>query len=422
MEQTTSADLESVAAEKSEIQAQDTQDHDPAIQHLASNGSSELNRGVKRPAEDGLEGDQGGDDSEDVEITTEADHGDKPLSKNQLRKLKRRKLWEEKKDDRKEKRKEKRHSQQERRRLEREAEIAKAAEEGREPVLPRKERNRDPKKKTQVPVSIIIDCQFEEYMYEKEQISLSSQVTRSYSDNRTCQYPVHLYFSSWGGQLKERFDTTLKAQYKHWKGISFVEEDFVGAGKAATELMTGVDGGAVIDVLKAADSGDSVFLGDSAPTGKAKRNDATPKPEPEADDVDKSIIYLTADSPYVLDRLEPNTSYVIGGIIDRNRHKGLCYKVAREKNVRTAKLPIGEYMVLQDRHVLATNHVVEIMLRWLELGDWGAAFMQVIPTRKGGKLKDDVEGSEVAAGDEAQEIQDEVVATEQPKEEEKDSV
>lgn len=412
MEQTTSADLETVAAEKSEIQAQNIQDHDPAIQSLASNGTSEHNRGVKRAAEDALDGDEGQDELQDVEIITEINETDKPLSKNQQRKLKRQRLWEEKKGDRKLKRKEKRQTTQERKRLEKDAEIALAVEEGRTPVFQKRERNRDPKKKTLVPVSIIIDCQFEEYMFEKELVSLSSQVTRSYSDNRTSQYPVHLSVSSWGGKMRERFETTLNNHHKNWKGAHFVEGDFISAGKATTELMAGSEGGTLIDVLKPSEARDSLFLGEPAPTGRAKRNEVLPKPEPEANDVDKSIVYLTADSPYVLDRLEPNTNYVIGGIIDRNRHKGLCYKIAREKNVRTAKLPIGEYMVLQDRHVLTTNQVVEIMLRWLELGDWGAAFMQVIPPRKGGKLRDDADGSEATDEDRVDEIAEETVTEE----------
>ena len=42
---------------------------------------------------------------------------------------------------------------------------------------------------------------------------------------------------------------------------------------------------------------------------------------------------------------------------------------------------------MTSRFVLATNHVAEIMLRWLELGDWGKAFLQVVPKRKGGVLK-----------------------------------
>ncbi|KAI1849640.1 hypothetical protein JX266_004589 [Neoarthrinium moseri] len=400
MESTTSADLETLAAEKSEIQAQEIQDQDPKVHSLAANGSDESHRGVKRAAEDN-DNDNEDDDGQDadapndVEIKT-GDEPDQPLSKNQQRKLKRRKLWEDKREDRKHKRKEKRHNQQERKRLEREAEIEQAAKEGRAPVLQHRQRDRDPTKKTQVPVAIILDCQYENYMHENEMISLSSQVTRSYSDNRTARNPAHLYVSSFDGTMKERFDTTLGAQYKKWKGAHFVDCDFVEAGKAAKELMEGPQGGTVIEVLQSQESGDSLTLTHPEPDAKAKRKNALPEPEPEPEDVDKSIVYLTADSPYILERLEPNTSYVVGGIIDRNRHKGLCYKVARERKVRTAKLPIGEYMVMQDRHVLATNHVVEIMLRWLELGDWGAAFMQVIPMRKGGKLKDDAEGSVAA--------------------------
>ncbi|KXJ89503.1 guanine-1-methyltransferase-domain-containing protein, partial [Microdochium bolleyi] len=178
-------------------------------------------------------------------------------------------------------------------------------------------------------------------MLDKELVSMASQATRCYSDNRKARYRANFVVSSFGGEMRNRFEQVLSNQYKSWKGVHFVEEDFL-----------------------------------------------------EAADVDKSIVYLTADSPYTLDRLEPNTTYVIGGIIDRNREKGLCYRVARERNVRTAKLPIGEFMVLQSRHVLATNHVMEIMLKWLELGDWGAAFMQVIPTRKGGKLRGEGEEEE----------------------------
>ena len=56
---------------------------------------------------------------------------------------------------------------------------------------------------------------------------------------------------------------------------------------------------------------------------------------------------------------------------------------------------------MQSRQVLATNHVVEIMLRWLETGSWADAFMAVMPKRKGGTLKDKAgEDENVEDGDE----------------------
>ncbi|KAI2467363.1 guanine-1-methyltransferase-domain-containing protein [Annulohypoxylon bovei var. microspora] len=337
------------------------------------------------------------------------------LSKNQQRKLKQRESWKEKKRDKKFVRNKKRKDQQEKKRVEREAEIAAAAAEGREPVFDEPKRQPKPAQ-VQAPVTVIIDCQFEKYMIEKELVSLSNQVTRCYSDNRNSRYPLHLFISSYGGYMKERNETILQNQFKNWKNVHFVESDFVGAATQAKELMTTPKEGQVIEVLAQDKEGDSISLVTPNHEPKKKQK-STPVPEPEAPGVDKSIVYLTADSPYTLDRLEPGTSYVIGGIIDKNREKGLCYKIAREKNVRTAKLPIGDFMVMQSRHVLATNHVMEIMLEWLETGDWGTAFMKVIPTRKGGKLKDDENKSDVGqenpeATTPADQPIDDVVATE----------
>jgi len=131
-----------------------------------------------------------------------------------------------------------------------------------------------------------------------------------------------------------------------------------------------------------------------------ENTDATPSAPKHT----SSIVYLTSDSPYTLESLSPNTSYIIGGIVDKNRHKGLCYKRACERGIPTAKLPIGEYMTMQSRSVLAINHVVEIMLKWLMTGDWGEAFLSVIPKRKEAKLK--VKNSEENQGEE-EETEDE---------------
>ncbi|KAI1109370.1 tRNA-methyltransferase-domain-containing protein [Nemania sp. NC0429] len=353
-------------------------------------------QGVKRSAEDDLSGDDLFGDYEsqgDHHAHSDADAseavGTAHMSKSKLKKLKRQQKWEENKEGRRMKRRDKRHERQARKRVRREEEIAAAAAEGREPNL-NNDRRAGPRVK--VPVAIIVDCQYEKYMNEGELVSLSSQITRCYSDNKAAQHPVHLYISSYGGFLKERNETVLENQHLKWKGVHLCEGDFVQVANEARGSMTGPKGGERIQLLQQVHSSEPLSL--TSPAGANLPNHkSAPTPEPEADNVDKSIVYLTADSPYTLDRLEPNTSYVVGGIIDKNREKGLCYRLAREKNVRTAKLPIGEYMVLHHRHVLATNHVVEIMLKWLETGDWGAAFMQVIPTRKGGKLKSDAETS-----------------------------
>lgn len=48
--------------------------------------------------------------------------------------------------------------------------------------------------------------------------------------------------------------------------------------------------------------------------------------------------------------------YIIGGIIDRNSHKGLSFERATAKGIATARLPIDEYMRMTACRVLATNH------------------------------------------------------------------
>jgi tRNA (guanine9-N1)-methyltransferase len=110
------------------------------------------------------------------------------------------------------------------------------------------------------------------------------------------------------------------------------------------------------------------------------------------------VIYLSSESDNVLTHLTPGSTYIIGGLVDKNRHKGICHKRAVARGIKTAKLPIGEFLEMKSRQVLVTNHVLEIMLKWMEFGDWGKAFMTVLPERKGAKLKQDGEGAE---GDEA---------------------
>lgn len=42
----------------------------------------------------------------------------------------------------------------------------------------------------------------------------------------------------------------------------------------------------------------------------------------------EELVYLTADSPDTITHLEKGKVYILGGLVDRNAHKGLCFKKA----------------------------------------------------------------------------------------------
>ncbi|KAF2846025.1 hypothetical protein T440DRAFT_406667 [Plenodomus tracheiphilus IPT5] len=317
---------------------------------------------------------------------TEGEDAAPKMSKNQLKKQRRHERWESGRDDRKAKRKEKIKEKKERRR----EYYAQAPpdENGNRPKPPP---IRPPRHSAglgqQVPITVIFDCDFEDLMYDNELKSLGLQITRCYSDNRKAKFRTHLALANFGGKMKERFDGILAQQYTSWKGFQFFEEDFVAVAEKSKEWMTGPKGGEVAGAL--------------APL----QNDGQTAEEApgEGETEEGEIVYLSSESDNVLTHLKPNSTYIIGGLVDKNRHKGICHKRAVARGIKTAKLPIGQYLEMKSRQVLVTNHVLEIMLKWLEFGDWGKAFIEVMPKRKGGRLKGEGGGDEEesnAPGDE----------------------
>lgn len=314
--------------------------------------------------------DHGDDEDEIVDTgvtdTTGKENGNSAaptLSKNQLKKKLRDEKWEAGKEFRKAKKKQKRKEKKEKLRAAKKQSFQNSSGAG-ENGASKESTVRGVetiKSRTLLPLAFIIDCGYDELMHDKERKSLSSQVTRSYSDNIKSPYRAHLMVSSFNGLLKERFDGTLRKDYENWKGVTLTQDGYMAAAELAKSQMSGPNGGEMAGPF----------------TGKASTN-----AEEEGE-----IVYLTSDSPDTLTELKPYSTYIIGGIVDKNRHKGICYKSAMDNGIKTAKLPIGDYMKMNSRFVLATNHVVEIMLKWLELGDWGESFMQVMPKRKGGELK-----------------------------------
>ncbi len=71
---------------------------------------------------------------------------------------------------------------------------------------------------------------------------------------------------------------------------------------------------------------------------------------------------LCADAEVELTELDPGKAYIIGGIVDRNRYKGLCKTKADSDGIKTARLPIGDYIKLLTAPVMTVNHVRHFLL------------------------------------------------------------
>lgn len=182
-------------------------------------------------------------------------------------------------------------------------------------------------------VKIVIDCGFDELMTEREIISLSGQLTRSHSANKRAQLYVDVKVANFGGRLETRFKSQMSdSHFENWEHFEFSKGE------------EGILSGETVDKEK--------------------------------------IVYLSADTDEVLETLEPGMTYVIGGIVDKNRHKNLCLNKAKKLGIPTRKLPLDEYIKVSGRRVLTTEHVVELMLKYLETHDWKLAFQSVLPARK----------------------------------------
>lgn len=307
------------------------------------------------------------------QTTTRQGEPSKPLSKNQQKKLRKKAEWEAGREERKIVRKEKTAARRERKKeakREAAASTPDQAVQQQPQASGKKPRSLRP---VQLPVTFLIDCDFDDLMTDNERVSLASQVTRCYSDNKNAGFRAHLTVSSFGGHLKERFEGLLNGVYKSWRGTRFLECGFVETAEKAKEWMSEKDGGGVLK-------------GAFTPLAESAKDDGGARLGEEGE-----VVYLTSEADEELEELKPYSTYIIGGLVDKNREKGICYRRARKAGVKTARLPIGRYLDMASRKVLTTNHVHEIMIRWLECRDWGEAFMKVIPKRKGGKLKGEEE-------------------------------
>ncbi|KFO88808.1 tRNA methyltransferase 10 A, partial [Buceros rhinoceros silvestris] len=238
-----------------------------------------------------------------------------------MSKRQRKKLLKQKQwEEQKDLRRQKRKEKRQKRKLERQSELDFSSEGN--------DRKRTRREIVPSTLRLIVDCSFDHLMVLKDVKKLHKQIQRCYAENRRAFHPVQFYLTSHGGQLKSNMNENDKG-WVNWKDIQIRTEHY-------SELI--------------------------------KKED---------------LVYLTSDSPDVLSELDEKKAYVIGGLVDHNHHKGITYKQAVEQGIGHAQLPLGNFVKMNSRKVLAVNHVFEIILAYLEKRDWKEAFFCVLPQRKG---------------------------------------
>ncbi|XP_027204481.2 uncharacterized protein LOC113798187 [Dermatophagoides pteronyssinus] len=193
---------------------------------------------------------------------------------------------------------------------------------------------------------IVIDCDYESFMNENELRKLCKQLMYCYAINRRSSAPAQLWITSMRGKLLELMER-LHHSYHNW--------DCKITDKHWTEVLFSNN---IVDYK------------------------SNPK-----------IIYLTGDAKATIpdcQQIKESNDYVfiIGGLIDHNRHKCLCLKRAREEfQMNYGQLPIGEHIQMNQRRILSIPHVYEIMLLasngMIDNNfSWTNIFQKVIPNRK----------------------------------------
>ncbi|XP_013182102.1 PREDICTED: tRNA methyltransferase 10 homolog A [Papilio xuthus] len=175
-------------------------------------------------------------------------------------------------------------------------------------------------------IGIIIDLSFDHLMMEKDRFKVIKQILRCYSINRRSETPLQFHITSLGEKAKS--DMSRHNGFENWD-IEYHEQPY-------TEIF--------------------------------------PK--------DK-LVYLSSESDNVIEKFEEDTYYIIGGLVDHNKHKGLCHKIAVEQGIRHCQLPLNKYVNMKTRKVLTIDHVFEIVVKVCEGVPWQDAILDVLPHRKG---------------------------------------
>lgn len=183
-----------------------------------------------------------------------------------------------------------------------------------------------------------------------------AQLGYCYSTNRSSTRPFDMLITSFNARLRQKFDAIDGKPHQNWRGVEWWDDswdqlwatDEVDAKTGQSQhANTSTDPGE-----RQSDPDIHDFASNTHPD-PTQTTPQKPSRVPQT-----SIVYLTGDSPNVLDTLTPGETYILGGIVDHNRYKHLCLDRAERAGVRHAQLPIAEHMpALRTRKVLTVNQV-----------------------------------------------------------------
>jgi len=255
----------------------------------------------------------------------------------------------------------------------------------------------------------------------KETNSLSLQLRYVYSVNRKSTHPNHIDVCGIkkGGQTREHMEK-VEGFPDRWVGRAFhcfegnLEEVYgskcvVNEGDVVGDANDGDECDEMVKQGKESLNKDSEEIPSNASSNdsnSATNNNSEDQPYPKLPP-NHQFVYLTGDSPNTLTTLDNNTTYIIGGIVDRNRLKQAAIQRAESinaghnpsLNIKTARLPLDEHLDFKgSTRILTCNHVFQILQNYRENGykDWKGSIMGVLPCRKEVEDKNDRDGELVA--------------------------
>lgn len=94
------------------------------------------------------------------------------------------------------------------------------------------------------------------------------------------------------------------------------------------------------------------------------------------------LVYLTPNSNTTLKEFSANDIYIIGALVDKGTQKPLTLAKAKSLKLRTARLPLDEFVQWKrSNKSLTIDQVTKIMLEFKRSGDMRLA-VQHVPARK----------------------------------------